>query len=269
MTKCHHIAILLTIILLSACSGNSGPSLSEYGEKSPAGRKMQFERYAQNLFLMPVEKALEMQDSTMRAASADSAAFRNALDLQEIFFFDANSPYRCEEYYLPVLNAIAESEFTSEDEKAEALRNKSQFSLNRLGTPAADFEFTLKNGRKLTLYSVDAEFILLFFSNPGCENCKEISQQLSASPDVLKMLADGRLAIVNIYPDDALESWLGYVSEYPKEWVSGYAPEIDEYSGEELPLYYLRAIPSLYLLDKDKNVILKDAPLERILLYLE
>ena len=33
--------------------------------------------------------------------------------------------------------------------------------------------------------------------------------------------------------------------------------------------YHIRAIPSMYLLDADKTVLLKDAPAERILTYLQ
>ena len=33
--------------------------------------------------------------------------------------------------------------------------------------------------------------------------------------------------------------------------------------------YHIRAIPSMYLLDADKTVLLKDAPVERILRALE
>ena len=33
--------------------------------------------------------------------------------------------------------------------------------------------------------------------------------------------------------------------------------------------YNVRAIPSLYVLDKDKKVVMKDAPVEKVIPYLE
>ena len=52
---------------------------------------------------------------------------------------------------------------------------------------------------------------------------------------------------------------------YPDEWYNGFDPDMVIRNDE---LYNVRAIPSLYLLDKDKRVILKDAPENKIFQYL-
>ena len=69
------------------------------------------------------------------------------------------------------------------------------------------------------------------------------------------------MAVANIYIDEDLEAWYGYQSIYPEEWYNGYDPNF--IIRTDL-LYNVRAIPSLYLLDRDKTVLLKDAPEERI-----
>jgi hypothetical protein len=48
---------------------------------------------------------------------------------------------------------------------------------------------------------------------------------------------------------------------YPEEWYNGFDPD---YVLREGDIYHIRAIPSLYLLDKEKRVILKDAPENKI-----
>ena len=53
---------------------------------------------------------------------------------------------------------------------------------------------------------------------------------------------------------------------YPDNWYNGYDPD---YVIREDILYNVRAIPSLYLLDKDKKVLMKDAPQERLFSWLE
>jgi hypothetical protein len=53
---------------------------------------------------------------------------------------------------------------------------------------------------------------------------------------------------------------------YPEQWYNGYDP--DMVIRNEL-LYDVRAIPSLYLLDRKKNVIFKDAPEQKVFSYLE
>ena len=61
------------------------------------------------------------------------------------------------------------------------------------------------------------------------------------------------------------QEWLDYLPNYPKEWICGYDP--DQVLRSDT-LYWLRAIPSLYLLDGEKRVILKDATLQQVLVAL-
>ena len=48
---------------------------------------------------------------------------------------------------------------------------------------------------------------------------------------------------------------------YPEEWYNGFDPDLAIRTED---LYNVRAIPSLYLLDADKRVILKDAPEDKV-----
>ena len=134
-------------------------------------------------------------------------------------------------------------------------------SINRTGSPAADFRFMDKAGRSHTLYGIDAEYTLLFFSNPGCEACKYIIDALESDTALGSMVSSGRLAVANIYIDEDIEAWYGYQDIYPDSWYNGYDP--DFIIRTDL-LYNVRAIPSLYLLDRDKKVLLKDAPEDRV-----
>ena len=88
------------------------------------------------------------------------------------------------------------------------------------------------------------------------------SSKLKADPNVQKLLDEGRLAVLNVYIDEDLEAWREYMPVYPKEWMNGY--DASHIIREDI-LYCIRAIPSLYLLDADKRILLKDAPVERVL----
>ena len=65
-----------------------------------------------------------------------------------------------------------------------------------------------------------------------------------------------------MYIDEDIAAWKAYSGQYPKNWSSGYDPE---FSIRESVSYNVRAIPSLYLLDSEKKVLMKDAPQERVL----
>lgn len=264
MTKCHLIILLALLSMASACRNtDKGPSLAEYSASSVSGKKFNFEKYAKSLDEMDVQQALDCQRE--RLAINDSSLFQEELKYQKHYFFDPNSPFRNEEYMIPVFEAVLESKYSDYSQKEDARYFLPLFSLNRLGEKAADFTFFTKGGRTRNLYSMQSDFILLFFSNPGCENCKQITDALKADVFISQTMADGRLTVVNIYPDDDIQAWYDYVQNYPKEWISGYASDIDDSTPERSMLYYLRAIPSLYLLDRDKRVLLKDAPIEKII----
>ena len=57
------------------------------------------------------------------------------------------------------------------------------------------------------------------------------------------------------YPDEDIEAWRNYLHTMPRGWICGYDKELRLTSER---LYDLKAIPSLYLLDSTKRVIIKD-----------
>ena len=159
--------------------------------------------------------------------------------------------------YLHFVNRYAQYEGLSDVEKGKYGRQARLCALNRLGTNATDFRFADKRGKIRNLYDIDAEFTLLFFSNPGCNACMDIINVLDGDPKIAGLVADGTLAVLNIYIDEDLEAWKSYMPVYPESWYNGFDPDFILRNSD---MYNIRAIPSLYLLDAEKRVILKDAP---------
>ena len=189
---------------------------------------------------------------------ADTAVLRALDGWADKYFYDPNSPVRNEDLYLPWVRARAASPLRQAADDY-TLR---MCSLNCIGTPAADFSFTDLKGRIRTLYGIKADFTVLFFSNPGCPACHEIVESIRALQNVEEAIGQGRLAVVNVYIDQDVARWLELSGEYPRSWVCGYD---HHYLIRSDVLYNVRAIPSLYLLDADKKVLLKDTPQENII----
>ena len=186
-----------------------------------------------------------------------SNVFETFRALADKYMYDANSPMRNEEYYLHYAGRLASYEGISAEERAKYARYAEECALNRLGQKATDFRFTDNRGRVRNLYSVKADFTLLFFSNPGCDMCYDIIQVLSGSEAISERIAAGQLAVLNIYIDEDLEGWRSYMPIYPENWYNGFDPDLVIRSEN---LYNVRAIPSLYLLDENKKVLFKDVP---------
>ncbi|MBR5443690.1 MAG: hypothetical protein IKV22_04820 [Paludibacteraceae bacterium] len=65
------------------------------------------------------------------------------------------------------------------------------------------------------------------------------------------------MLVVAVYIDNEVEVWKK--AQYPSTWLSVYAPEIDKQD-----LYDIKALPTLYLLDAQKRVVVKDGMVEQI-----
>ena len=184
-----------------------------------------------------------------KAEENSPAAFDTITCLFEKYLYNPNSPIRNEELYIPVLRYICLSQSADFASKSRAAFRLNMTLKNRVGTIAADFEYVLRNGEKHKLSDVQAEYTVLFFNNPDCHDCARVKAVLSS-------IVHPQIKIVAIYPDENVTSW--EKTTYPETWINGQSHETIH------QLYDLKAIPTLYLLDKNKRVILKDAPVKRI-----
>lgn len=195
----------------------------------------------------------------LHKAEANADMFAHFSSLYEKYLYDPNSPFRNDEYYIPALEVIIASPMTAEKIRPTSLLELAQ--KNRIGTKANNFTYTLKNGKKSTLYALQSEYILLFFYNPGCNACVTISNQIQASLTLQYLFNEKRLTILAVYPDEDLEEWENYLSDIPAQWINSYDDGV-HLKNEDI--YDLKAIPTLYLLNKEKNVLFKDTSFEQI-----
>ena len=213
-------------------------------------------------------KAVErLYERAAACESKDTASnvFETFTGLVDKYLYDPNSPLRNEDFYAFYASRLSKSSLVEDAMKEKYARDVRLASLNRVGTKASDFRFSDKYGRIRNLYGIKADLTLLFFSNPGCTACKDIIDVLNNDEVISRLIEDGTMAVLNIYIDEDLDAWRSYMPIYPEKWYNGFDPDL-VLRGETV--YNVRAIPSLYLLDKDKKVIMKDAPEARLFDYL-
>lgn len=179
---------------------------------------------------------LEKGVSTMMSkAAADSAMYAHFIELSEKYLYDPNSPFRNEEIYIVVLRNIVGNEKLDDIYKVRPQYQLALALKNRVGDKATDFTYTTTTGAKKRLHEAKGNYILLFFFEPDCPDCKRVKEYI-----VDNHIAE-RATIVMVNPDE--------VSDIET-------------------IYDVRARPLLYLLDKDKKVLLKDVSIEQIEQYL-
>lgn len=221
--------------------------------------------YIDILKIVPSKTADAAIKDVFKQAEKAKTSYLYLAEQADKYLYDPNSPMRNEELYISVLDALIASPILNETEKIRSQARRELAQKNRVGTKAIDFTYTLASGKKSTMYALKVPYTLLFINNPGCHACSETIEALKNAPAINRAISQKQLQILSLYPDEELGEWKKHLSDFPAVWINSYdAQQIIK----EKNLYDLKAIPTLYLLDQNKMVLLKDATAEEIDQYL-
>ena len=137
---------------------------------------------------------------------------------------------RNDRVYALFLEDMAKSPYFDETEKERIGFKLKQARKNLPGTQAINISFMLEDSKPHQLSDYREKKIILYFYDPDCENCHKISawldkQTIPAGISLLRIVADNRLSTI----------------------------------------YGLKAMPTIYLLDKENKVILKNCTPEQLM----
>jgi hypothetical protein len=149
--------------------------------------------------------------------------------------------------------------------QSERLRYLREIALkNRVGRAATDFVFVQRNGKRMSLKEVKADYVLLYLNDPECSACKQIKEALENSEIICRWKNSGRMKVVSVCIEGKTTGWQNIPA--PEGWVDGC--DVDRRLLED-DLYDLRNLPAIYLLDANKKIMLKNATVQRLEQVLE
>lgn len=186
------------------------------------------------------------------------------------YYYDANSPFRNEELYMPVLESLLSSRLLSKADHEKYDFQEEMIHKNRVGTKAADFVYTLADVTQERMHAYKSDYLILFFISPGCEVCDKIMHDIENSEVLKKVFSRNSfnrnmLKVLTIYPGDNLKDWIESLSEMPqKNWTHAYDNDMTITNKR---VYDIKTIPTMYLLNRNKKILLKDASVEEIETY--
>ena len=184
-----------------------------------------------------VRKGIARKDITQqgiacftRKAFSNAAAKERFENLIEHYFEDQLSPVRNDRVYLIFLEEMKNSPCFDETEKERIAFKIKTTNKNLPGDIAINFNFKDENGKEHQLSDYKDQKVILYFYDPDCENCHEVSawlkqQTIPADIKVLKMVADNHISYI----------------------------------------YSLKNMPTIFLLDKENKVILKDCTAQELI----
>lgn len=184
------------------------------------------------------------------------------LQMMEDYLYNANSPFHNEALYALFLERMLKSEYMDEARKSSLKFSLDLISRNCPGKRATDFVYFLPDGSKRSLAQTWAKNnrLLLVFYDPECPSCHETMQEMVADGLLAEAVKAGKLTVLAVYTEGNQEVWKRTLSDLPQSWTVG----SDHETVKQGALYDLKAMPSLYLLDGSKKVLLKDVPYAKI-----
>lgn len=179
---------------------------------------------------LPQELAKQSIAAFASHAFAYPAAKSKMERLIEHYFDDPDSPLRDDRTYLLFLEEMGKSPYFDETEKERLTFKRTNANKNLPGDIATDFTFKDQEGKSHRLRDYKERKVILYFYDPECENCHRVSR------------------------------WLN------KQVIPSEVMRLDVEANTQLyHLYSLRAMPTIYLLDKGNQVVLKDCSPEKLL----
>lgn len=187
-----------------------------------------------------------------RKAFGNNAAYDKYLkQLAEQYLYTPASPMHNDTLYAHLLEELNTLPSTTEAEREQNRFLITGLNKNKVGDVATDFEYTDAQGKMQRLSEAHTPYIIVYFYDPDCETCQEVEKQMAQEP----LLKESASAYENQNrPSDSNKITLIKVNAMERKelWKD----------------YYFRSFPTLYLLDKDKKVVLKDVELAKIISFL-
>lgn len=273
------LGIIFPALILIGCSGKVNTDNKEKIESAPDLTYL-IEHYWENVsFRMPRERAdsdsfeqtfvdylplLSFADDSLRKegvrdllqkARQDTAMYEWIVDLSYHYLYDPNSPLLNETLYRPFLEVMVENPFPDEASSLQAAFQLEEVMKNNPGDLAPDFVFETREGQTKRLYDIKGgERMMLIFYDPECDHCEEVIDRLSKNPEINEDIRTGYLTILAVSSGYDRQKWKQNSPTLPSSWIVGYENGELEDDGR----YVLRASPTIFLLDADKKILIKD-----------
>jgi peroxiredoxin len=166
-----------------------------------------------------------------------------------------------EDYYYKGLVTWADSASRA---NIEFEYNKMRY--NRIGMIAYNIALQDSAGRQVKLYDVGEKYTLLYFYEPSCAHCIQMTPEVYEK--VYKKYASKGLEVAAVCVIDNREEWLNFIEQHQLKgdhWHNLWDPEQKSLFWQ---FYDTTSTPSVYVLDKNKVIVAKKVDVQSLDLIL-
>ena len=192
-----------------------------------------------------------------KSSSSSKSVSETFLQLFEETLDNPNSPMRQERLYMAVIDEYIKNLDNGDPLKDRLIWERELLNKNKVGDTAEDFKIIFTDGSVNSLHSISSDYTFIFFFEPDCRVCKE-SMEYAQKSEIVNKFKD-KNQILAIYTGENISLFEQVASSFPSGWRVGH--DLNNMIALER-LYDRRASPSVYILDKEKKVLLKDGDIE-------
>ncbi|PLX14850.1 MAG: hypothetical protein C0598_00480 [Marinilabiliales bacterium] len=155
------------------------------------------------------------------------------------------------------LNHIAEQNKLSElcvntDRKQSLERRMEMIKKLAIGKKSPDFTTKDISGDEINLYNINSEKTILIFWASWCPHCTEV---LPVLKEYYERESREKLEVIAVSIDEYESDLMNYLKDNPYEWIN--IAEFKGWDGPTAVKYDVHATPTIFVLDKDKNIVAK------------
>ncbi|PKP12116.1 MAG: DUF5106 domain-containing protein [Bacteroidetes bacterium HGW-Bacteroidetes-4] len=224
------------------------------------------DRYFERLIVPAPDTVIKESRMVLEKAKSNEEVFKYTLQMlfnkynnSNIMGMDKAFVFFAENYYLNGNAPWADPDWLKKVEE-----RVNEIKPNLIGIKAKDIKLLDPNDQFLSMYMINADYLVLFFYEPTCGHCKKTTP-------VMKKLSEKYwekgVEVLGIYTQFDKEEWTNFIeSQQLENWHNGWDP----YNQSQFRLNYdIRSTPSIYLLDKNKNILGKRIDVETLELMLQ
>jgi thiol-disulfide isomerase/thioredoxin len=182
--------------------------------------------------------------------------FLNAYAKSDIVGMDAVYVHLAEKYY-----ETGQAPWTDPEQLEKIVDNAKTLKPLLIGKIAPDIAMQKRDGSRIALHDVDAEYTILYFWRYDCGACKKSTPDLKQFYEKFKDRGVVLFAVCAKYTDEVPECWK-YVDENE---IGDWLHTVDPYGRSQYSkLYNVKSTPQLYILDRKKEILSKRIGAEQL-----
>lgn len=185
----------------------------------------------------------------LSAASGNPYVFKFLLDYYvggfDKYHFDDVITYMADNFQDP---------FACEDKDRKSTLQKKldHFKKLAVGKQAPDLEVPDRNGKMISLASINSDYTLLIFWSSACSHCVEMMPKVK---DLYDKQKSKKMEIMSVSLDTDKKEWTDFITGNKFSWID--VSDLKGFAGKDADDYNIYATPTMFLLDKDKKIVAK------------